>query len=61
MIVSDVKVFPAEYYTAEGLCRGTNITFKVNGRCMSSRLNWIESEEGARRRIYKHIEEGVIK
>ncbi len=61
MQVTDVKVYPAEYHCAQGFCRGTNVTFKVDGRCMSSRLNWIETKDGAEKRIREQIKKGIIK
>lgn len=52
-MIADLKVEIVRYQAPEGLCTGTNVMWTQDGRKRSSRLPWVETEAGARRRVEK--------
>jgi len=49
--VTDMRAEAVDYVAVEGRCRGTNLTYRVDGRPRSSRVPWVVSnlpEECAR-------------
>jgi hypothetical protein len=45
--VTGMKIVPVAYMSAEGLCHGSNLLYRVDGRPRSSRVPWVAQDAGA--------------
>lgn len=45
--ITDMRIVWVDYYAAEGLCRGSNLLYRVNGRPSSSRVPWRATDPAA--------------